>query len=346
MLKDFLWSICKNDAVSGREYVNFPVYDEYFGKYTDEKLDDNLGGRIYKKQGDNGKKIMLAAHGDEIGLMVNGIFEGGYLSFVAIGGVPAPCLVAQEVLVYGEHETIFGVIGLKPPHVMTQADRDKKLSISDLYIDTGYKKEDLEKIIKIGDTAVVKTEPVELLGKQVSAKAFDDKIGIAVMYEVAKKLERIPHKSEVNFAITAQEEVGIRGAGAVTYLVRPDIAIILDVCHGNSYNKKDELDLGKGLAVAIGGRLHPALTKKFIEICKENRYPYQIEASPASTSTDAENISIAGDGVPCILCSIPTRYMHTATEVIDLKDAEDLADCIAKFINELDYLSWEELLCF
>lgn len=346
MLKEFLFEICSNQFVSGFEHNNGDILTKYFRPYTDSFEKDNLGSYIFKSNGSSDTKIMLAAHIDEIGLMVTKILEGGFLSFTSVGGINPAALVAQDVTVFGK-ENIFGVIGIKPPHVTNEEERNKPLKINDLYIDTGYTKEKLEQLVRIGDVATIKREPVSLQGSVISAKALDDRACVAVMLETAKELKKISHKSNVYFTATTQEETGMRGAKTSSYKISPDIGIVLDVGFGMTPDMpSDTAYLGKGPVVAYGGRLNAKLTKKFVEVCKKYNYPIQYEAVPARTGTDTDALQITKDGIPCILLSIPLRYMHTSVETIDLRDVENTGKAIARFINELDNSDLEEILCF
>ncbi len=346
MLKEFLFEVCSSHFVSGFEHINGDKLKKYFEPYTDSCEKDKVGSYIFKQEGINDTKIMLAAHIDEIGLMVTKILDNGFLSFTSVGGINPASLVAQEVTVYGK-ENVFGIIGIKPPHVIPAEERGNALKLKDLYIDTGYPKEKLEKLVRVGDAATVKREPVLLQGSTISAKALDDKACVAVMLETAKELKKLSHKSNIYYAATAQEETGCRGAVTASYKVNPDIGIILDVDFGMAPGMPPETcELSKGPIVSFGGRLNAKLTKKFIEVCKEYNYPMQYEALPGGTGTDTDSVQINREGVPCILLSIPLRYMHTSVETIDLKDVEITGKAIARFINELDNSDLEEILCF
>jgi endoglucanase len=346
LIKEFLFDLCSNQIVSGFEPTNGYILTKYFEPYTDSYERDKLGSYIFKSEGTNDKKIMLAAHMDEIGLMVTKVLEGGFLSFTSVGGINPASLVSQDVTIYGK-ENVFGVIGIKPPHVTTEDERNKPLKLKDLYIDTGYSKEKLEKMVRVGDVATIKRTPLQLQGTVVSAKAFDDRACVAVMLETAKELKKLSHKSSIYYAATAQEETGYRGSTTSSYKINPDIGIILDVGFGMTPDMPAETaHLGKGPVVAYGGRLNQKLTKKFVEVCKTYNYPMQYEAVPSRTGTDTEALQVNREGIPCILLSIPLRYMHTSVETIDIADVENTGKAIARFINELDNSDLEEILCF
>ncbi|WP_326909062.1 M42 family metallopeptidase [Sedimentibacter sp. MB31-C6] len=346
MIKEFLLDLCSNQFVSGNEYINGNILIDNFQPYTDSYEKDKIGSYIFKSNGTNNKKIMLSAHIDEIGLMVTGILDDGFLRFTSVGGINPASLVSQEVIVYGNSE-VYGVIGIKPPHITSDEERKKPLQIKDLFIDTGYSKEKLQELVSVGDFAVIKRDPIALQGSRISAKAFDDRACVAVMLEVAKELKKISHKSNIYYTASAQEETGCRGATTASYKINPDIGIVLDVGFGSTPDLPPETaDLGKGPVVAYGGRLNSKLTKKFIEVCKKYNYKIQYEVAPAATGTDTESLQINREGIPCILLSIPLRYMHTSVETIDFKDVENTGKAIARFINEIDNSDLEEILCF
>ena len=346
MIKDFLFDLCSTQFVSGFEHVNGEILKKYFTPYTDSFEKDMVGSYIFKSEGENNTKIMLAAHIDEIGLMITKILDNGFLSFTSVGGINPASLVAQDVIISGKKE-VYGVIGIKPPHITSQEERKKPLKLKDLFIDTGYSKEKLEKMVTIGDVVTIKREPMSLMGNLVSAKALDDRACIAVMLETAKELKKISHKSNIYYTATAQEETGGRGSTTSSYKINPDIGIVLDVGFGMTPDMPPETaDLGKGPVVAYGGRLNQKLTKKFVKTCKKYNYPVQFEAIPSRTGTDTESLQINREGIPCILLSIPLRYMHTSVETIDMNDVKNAGKAIARFINELDNADLEEILCF
>ncbi len=347
MVREFLEKLCSIPTVSGFEHVGKDLMVEYFSKFTDSHEVDGIGSVIFKSNGTNGKKIMLAGHVDEIGLMVTDILDNGFLRFTQVGGINPPTLVAQEVTVYGTEE-IFGVIGVKPPHITTAEDLQTALKLDDLFIDTGFTKEQLAGRVQIGDVAVVRRDPIALAGNMLSARAFDDRAGVAVMLSVAENLKKMSHKSEIYYTATVQEEVGLRGAYTSSYRIAPDIGIVFDVGFAKSpeISLDRPLEIGKGPGIAIGGRFNQKLNKKLMAICDENGYPYQIEVNPGGSGTDTEAIQVNMDGVPCVLLSIPLRYMHTCIETLDTKEVEKIGRIVAVFINELDNCDLEEILCY
>lgn len=346
MIKDFLVEICSNSYVSGFEHINGQILKKYFTPYTDDFDKDITGSYIFKSTGTSDTKIMLSAHIDEIGLMVTGISDEGFLSITSVGGINPASLVAQDITVFGKEE-IFGIIGIKPPHLTSEYEKKKPLQLNDLYIDTGYSKDVLKNLVDIGDVAVVNRNPVPLNDNMISAKALDDRACVAVMLKTAMELKKISHKSNIYYTATAQEETGCRGATTTGYKIDPDIGIVLDVGFGKTPDMPPDIaDLGKGPVIAFGGRLNSRLTSKFIDICKDYNYDIQYEAAPAATGTDTDALQITRLGIPCILLSIPLRYMHTSVETVDINDINIAGKAIARFINELDNSDLEEILCF
>ncbi len=345
--KDFLFELCNNAFVSGHEHVNGQVLEKHFSEFTDSFEKDKLGSYIFVKNGVNDKKIMLAAHIDEIGLMVTNILDDGFLRFRAIGGINPASLIAQDVVVYGK-EKLRGVIGIKPPHVTSPAEMKKAVKIEDLFIDIGMSKEKAEKLVTIGDIVTIYREAMSLENNMVTCKALDNRAGVAVMYEAAKELQKISHKSNVYFTATTQEEVGLRGAASASYKINPDIAIILDVGFGHTpeLSSADTFKMGKGGGICLGANFNPRLTKKLREVAKQYNYDTQLEVAPEHSGTDATAIQFSQTGVPCVLISIPLRYMHTSVEVVSMKDIESIGSLVARFINEIDNSDWEDLTCF
>lgn len=344
--KDFLFKICNNSFVSGNEYVNGQILKEYFSEYTDSFEQDKLGSYIFKSNGNNDRKIMIAAHIDEIGLMITDILEDGFLSFTTVGGINPASLIAQDVIVYGR-KNVRGVIGIKPPHITSIEERKKAVKINQLYIDIGMSNENAKNVVSIGDVATIYREPQELKNNMVTCKALDNKAGVAVMYEVAKELNKITHKSNVYFTATTQEEVGCRGGRTSSYHINPDLAIVVDVTFGSTPGLPSNISkLGNGGVVCIGANFNPRLTKKLREVAKQYNYETQIEIAPSYSGTDAIPIQVNRAGVPCILLSIPLRYMHTSVEVVSMKDIESIGSLIARFINEIDNSDLEEITCF
>lgn len=348
--KEFLRLLCEESGVSGHEYAVSNLIIEAFKDFTNEIERDKLGNVIAVKKGENNLnniKIMLAAHMDEIGLMVTDIDDKGFIKFTTIGGIDPRTLLAQEVIVHGK-EDLFGVIGAKPPHLQDESEREKAVKVEDLTIDVGYSKEQLKGLVEIGNVVTIRRNLLELRENWVSGKALDDRAGVVTMYECAKELRYLKHEADVYFASTVQEEVGVRGATTSTYKINPDIGIAIDVGFGATPEipKEYTLDMGKGPGITIGGNIHPRLREKLVEIAKEYNVPYQFEIDPGPTGTDARAMQITRCGIPTLLISLPLRYMHTSIETININDIKLSAKLLARFISYITHDNLEGLLCY
>lgn len=343
--KELLKRLCEGYGPSGREHW---LYDEIFNAFSEfgQVTVDNLNNIIIHKKGNGSGKIMLMAHLDEIFMIVTDIKENGFVEFKT-NGIDVKTLVSQEVIIHGK-ENIHGIIGIKPPHLMKEEERTKAVNIEALMIDTGFEKEELEKLIKVGDYVTVKRSFRELLNENVTCKALDDRAGVVSLYACAKELSKINHALDVYFVCSAQEEVGHRGAKTATNTINPDIGIAVDVTFdsGNLGARDRENNLGGGPVICVGPNIHPKLRQRLMEVAKEYNIPYQVEVEPGNTGTDAWDIQIAGEGIATQLISIPLKYMHTSVEIVNMKDIKNTGRIMAKLIEKLNDEDLEGLLCF
>ncbi|SKA85106.1 endoglucanase [Caloramator quimbayensis] len=333
--KEFLVKLSNSVAISGYENNLHPILKEYFKNYVDEIKYGTLGDFIGIKKGKGGLKIMIAAHMDEVGLMVTNINERGFVEFRSIIGVDSKILPAQEVIIHGKKE-VYGVVGAKPPHVLTNEELKKAIDTDDMLIDTGLKREVLMDLVSPGDLISIKRDASNLLGDFITGKALDDRAGICAMFECAKILKNTEHYADVYFVGTVMEEAGLRGARTVANIINPDIGIAIDVTSADKYAKDDiQVECGKNIKIAVGPNIHPELVEKLIKTADKNDIPFKIVAEPGRTGTDAWAIQVSGEGVATLLISIPIKYMHTSTEVINYSDVEKAGKLIASFIASL-----------
>ncbi|MCM0648229.1 M42 family metallopeptidase [Clostridium swellfunianum] len=342
---EFLKKLCTSHAPSGREHWLYPVVKDAFEPFGELSLGKLNNIYAYKK-GKGKESIMLMAHADEVFLMVTELCENGFLKFKS-NGIDAKTLVSQEVYIHGK-EKVLGIIGIKPPHLMSEEDRKKAIAADDLLIDTGLSKEKLQALVNIGDYVTLKRNFYELLNNNVICKSVDDRAGIAAMYACAKELNNITHDLDVYFVASCQEEVGHRGARVGSFEVNPTMAIAIDVTFDSGPMGATEREnyLGEGPVISIGPNIHPKFRKKLTDIAKEYNIPYQVEVEPGDTGTDAWDIQVVGDGIPTLLISIPIKYMHTSVEMVNIEDIKNTGRIMAKFIEKLRSEEVEELLCF
>lgn len=350
-LKDILKELTESVGISGYEFGAAEVSARHLKPYCDEVSIDKMGSVIGIKRGeqdgDRRYKILLAAHLDEIGLMVTKVEEGGFIRITRVGGIDASTLPGQEVSILGK-EILRGVIGAKPPHLQEPGESGKPVNISDLYVDTGLSKEELEKIIEVGTLIRIESDFTELANGYISAQAMDDRSGVAAVIETMHRLTSRKHAWDVYAIATAQEEVSGLGARSTAFSIEPDIGIAIDVTFGNSpgVSERQSYNLGKGPAIGLGPNFHPKITQKLTDVAKEQEIPYQIEISPRPGGTDAYSLQVSRAGIPAGLLSIPLRNMHSTVEVLKLEDVKRLAELLCVFISQLDSKFQEDLKCF
>lgn len=348
--KEFLKQMVEETGVSGFECRVAGLISCVFGEVCDDVQRDVLGNVIAVRRGEgDGKRpsIMLAGHMDEIGLMVTKIDERGFLKFTQVGGIDPRTLVSQEVVVHGR-EDVLGIIGLKPPHLMSPADRNKAIPMHDLQIDVGMPVEKVKELIRVGDVVTVKRSFMELGKDVVACKAMDDRVAVAVIYECLQELKKLRHVADVYAVATVQEEVGLRGATVSTYGINPDIGIALDVCHAAmpGVPEQDTAPMGKGPSLAFGANIHPKIYERLVEVAKEYNIPFTPDPTPAGTGTDLWAMQISRAGIPTGLISIPSRYMHTSVETVSMADVKMSGRLLAYFISSIDAAFVEGLLCY
>jgi putative aminopeptidase FrvX len=345
--KEFLRLLSRESGISGNEASVAALIRAEFELLSDEVNIDTFGNVLALKKGSKkSSRIMLAAHMDEIGLIVHKIDERGFLRFISIGGIDPKILLSQEVIVHGRRQ-IPGIIGSIPPHLLTEGDTDKAVKMEDMAVDVGLPVEMVHKVIQVGDIISLQRDSCELLGNIVAGKSFDDRAGVVVLKICLEELSRLHHSHDVIAVATTQEEVGIRGALTGAYSLNPDMAIVIDVVHGCTPDTKGQvnIELGKGPSVALGPNIHPVIYQHLSETALLQRLPMQTEPLPGPSGTDAWAIQVTQAGIPTGLVSIPLRYMHTTVETLDLQDVLNCGKLLAYAIASLpDDL--EGLLCY
>jgi putative aminopeptidase FrvX len=297
--------------------------------FGDELFVDALGNLIVTKRNPTGKKLLLAAHMDEIGLMITFIEENGFLRFSAIGGIDKEILLGTRVIFGNGTAGIIGREKLKEKEVA---------GINRFYIDIGAKsKDEAQEKVKIGETA--NFYPLcHRIGSRVIAKSLDNRAGCALLLQV---LKRIPAAlpNEVYFVFTSQEEVGLRGAGTASYQLNPDYALAVDVTRtGDTPDPefKMDLSLGNGPAIKIKDSsviCHPAVVQRMIRTAEKINIPFQLEVLERG-GTDAGSIHLSREGVPSGALSIPCRYIHTPGEMVDLADIAGGISLLIELLKE------------
>jgi putative aminopeptidase FrvX len=316
-------------------------------------ITDNLGSIAGHKVGQaDGPKVMLAGHLDEIGFMVTRITDDGYLKFQTLGGWWEQVMLAQRVEVYTRNGPVIGVIGSKPPHILSPEERKRVYERREMYIDIGASsREEAESFgIRPGDPVVPHSEFALMKNpKLMMAKAWDNRFGCALAIEVLRQLQDQAHPNQVYAVGNVQEEVGLRGAVTTTNLIQPDIGFALDTGIAGDTPGVGPDDaaskLGKGPVVLLydGSMIpHVGLRDLVIDTAESNDIPFQFDKI-AGGGTDAGKIHLFGAGVPSLVIGVPVRYIHTHTAIMHRDDFENAAKLLVAVIKRLDHDTVQQL---
>ena len=334
-LKDFIVEMAGLMSVTGSEGYDACKLDGLMQGF-DEQYTDALGNRVYVRRCglENAPVILIDTHFDEIGMLVTDIKEGGFLSVTGVGGLDARTLASARVCIYGD-EVIHGVMGSTPPHL---ASGEKKLLGADkLLIDTGYTKEELEKIVRIGTPVGFAPEYRTLAGGRIAGKGFDNKACAAIAAKALMDLPREALAGDVYLLFSVREETGKYGGVAPAALaINPDYAMVIDVNLGfmSGAEKRECVEMGKGPSLARSAIVDRKLTAALETICDKQGIPWQISVEPKRTGTNSEELCLVGAGVPVADVGLPLTSMHTYNEALDLRDAEALYRLVTVFASD------------
>jgi len=338
-LKDLLKKLSEAPGVSGNESIIKRIIIDEVKDFVDEIKEDSMGNLITIKKGNKNFNIMVAAHMDEIGFMVKHIDDKGFISFETIGGFDPKSLGSQRVRIHSSNGDILGVIGLKPPHITSQDEKDKALKLEDLKIDVGLNyKEEVEGLgIKPGDSITREISFAEL-GKEniVSCKSFDNRAGCAILIEIIKKIKN--PEFTLYGVFTTQEEVGLRGAKTAAYGLDINFALIIDSTTAGPIPKteidKVTISLGKGPSIDLMDRgfiLNEKVKNLLIKSANDAKVPSQTHIS--SGSTDGAAVHITKEGIPTGVISIPSKYIHSTVEIVDINDLDNTLKLVMKSLE-------------
>ena len=337
-LKDLTLAICSLMSISGHEGTNTEALFELVGEHFDECKTDAVGNHLFIKRAAkaNAPTVLIDTHYDEIGMYVTDIREGGFLGVCSVGGLDPAIMQAAEVTVYGK-ETISAVIASTPPHLKSAEDEKKLKAIDELIVDTGYSKEEISEIVRVG-TPVGFAPIYRELGKDTgrfAGKSFDDKACAAAAIYAICNTPREKLAANVCLLLSCHEEtVRIGGVAPAAFAEKPDYAMVVDVNFARVPNtqKTDTIVMGEGISVTMSAVTDRKLTNLTLELCAEKEISHTRCASPSSTGTNSTSLNIVGEGIPVVDVGLPLKNMHTYTEVVDMKDCETLARLIEEFI--------------
>lgn len=276
--------------------------------------------------------LLLDAHIDQIGFAVTYITDDGFIKVGNIGGIDRRLLPAQPVIVHGSRD-IKGVICSVPPHLTSGG--SEVLEMDDVAIDTGLTKEELEKLVSLGDSVTFDVTCRDLIGSRITGGALDDRCGVASILYALELLKGRDLAYNVTVLFSTQEEVGERGAKIGAFEINPDIALAVDVSFAYAIGEEESKCgyLGKGPMIGISPSLSREISDELINTAKSADIPYQIEVMSGLTGTNADRFSVNRCGAKACTVSIPLRNMHTPVEVIDLTDVEQTAKLLAAYIR-------------
>lgn len=341
-----LKTLCATPGMSGHEH---PVRDVIAGVWrdlADEVHVDALGSLTAIRRGKGRKprpRVMIAAHMDNIGLMVADV-NGEFVRVSAIGGIDARVMPGQPVTVHGRRD-LPGQVVAPSDFLLPASVRGSVVPVDELLIDLGLSAADVARQVRIGDVVSFAQGQTSLNGGLLASPALDNRASVAAVTMCLESLSGRAHEWDVLAVATTQEEVGLKGALTAAFAHAPQLAIAIDVTFGSGPAARDfadrTYDLGKGPTIAFGPNLHPVVHKHLVDCAERGGFPYQTEPVAAHSGTDARAIQIAREGVPCALIGVPLRNMHTPVEVVHPQDVSTAGRLMADYIAGLgpDYLS-------
>jgi endoglucanase len=346
----FLANLINSISPSGYEGPAAEVWKKEAEGFADKVWTDTHGNSHAVVNQGGSPRVMLAGHYDEIGFQISYIDDKGFLWIQPLGGWDPQIAQGQRVQIMTKNGVVRGVIGKVAIHLQTPEQRKKVSEIKDLWVDVGAKdKEDAERMVEIGDPLVVASGFEELANGTAAGRAFDDRAGAFVILEAARQLAKLQPQAEIHAVATVQEEIGLRGATTAAFGINPDIGIAVDVTFatdhpnmGEAMKRENLIELGKGPVITRGPNINTKLFEQLVQTAKEKKIPYQINAEPRGTGTDANALQLNRAGVATALVSIPLRYMHSPCELIHLDDLENsvrlLAETIAQIAPETSFV--------
>ena len=338
--KAFLFRLLETPSPTGFEQKIQRVVRDYIKPWANTIETDLHGNLVAGINIKARRKIMLAGHCDQIGLMIKHIDKDGFIYTSALGGIDAGVLPGARVFVHTDKGSIPGVIGRKPIHLQSAEDRRKMpLDMDNIWIDIGAKnKKEAERKVSLGDCVTFELNPRELMNDLICSPGLDDKVGLFVAMEAL----RLCAGSKISVALyavsTVQEEVGLRGARTSAFGIDPEIGIAIDVTHasdnpGQEGAKAVPCKLGAGPAISRGPNINPVVEKLLSAAAKRLKIPSQTAPSSGLLGNDANAIQVSRAGVAAGSIGIPNRYMHTQAEVCSLHDIENAAKLLAGFVK-------------
>lgn len=336
----FLTSLLDTPGPSGFETGPARIWRTEAERFADRVIADVGGNSLATVNPDAAPRVMFAGHIDEIGIQVAHVDDDGFLYFEPIGGWDTQVFVGQRVVLLGRDGPVFGVIGKKAIHLMEEDDRKKVSRAQDLWIDIGAASRDEARArVRVGDAGVLASTVQQLPNGRIVSRSLDNRIGAFVVLEALRLLASDRPTGAVTAVATTQEEIAYAtGGGARTTAtsLAAQVAIVVDVTHATDYpgidkKRHGDVRLGGGPVLARGSAVNPMVFEMLVEAAEAEGIPYEVQAAPRNTYTDADSIYTAHHGVATGLVSVPNRYMHSPNEMVALDDLTRAARLLAAF---------------
>lgn len=337
MSSTFLEHLLQATGPTGFEHQAIKVWVEEAQTFADKVETDKHGNAYAILNPGASPKLMLAGHADEIGVIVSYIDEDGFVWLKGLGGWDAQVLVGQRIRFNGPRGEVRGVIGRKAIHLLETEERNKAVRIKNLWADIGAANEkEAKEWLEVGSIGVIDQPYHQLLGRRIISKAIDNRIGAYIVLEALRAARAARVATQVVAVATVQEEIGAYGARTAAYRLEPDTALVVDVTHCSASPKMEKKSvgegaLGKGAVLDVGPFVHPKVLARLRELAKEHRLPYELHAHSGYSGTDADEVALVREGIPTAVVSIPNRYMHSPSEMIDLDDADTIVKLLALY---------------
>ena len=349
-LLPFLKSLISASGLSGHETPVRQLIEAAWRPLVDEMTVSRVGSLHALKRGASPEprpSLLLAAHMDAIGLIVTGV-NGEFLRVTEVGGLDPRVLPGQIVTVHGR-EDLLGLIVQPSAHLLPPENRSGPVALHNLLVDTGLTSRELDPLVRVGDLVSFAQPPFEMAGDVLAGHSLDNRASVAAVTHCLDELRGRMLLWDVWAIATSQEEESFAGAYTSAYQLRPTLAVAIDVTFASSPGSPGHktYDMGKGPTLGYGPNIHPGVYKAVKNLADRLEIPYAVEVMPRHSGTDAYALQVAAEGIPTMIVSIPLRYMHTAVEMISMKDITRAGRLLAEFAASLDLefmdkLTWED----
>ncbi len=349
-LTALLKEILSVSGLSGFEGPVREIIHKTWEPLTDALSTSKIGSLHGFKKGrgdDPRRRVLISAHMDAIGMMVTEI-DDGLMRVTQVGGIDHRILPGQPVTVHGREE-MPGVVVQPPAHLLPKSLGDGPVPMKYLFVDVGLRPSEVSKKVRVGDIVAYAQAPLELTGEALAGHTLDNRVSVAATTLCLEALQNRLHDWDLWAVASVQEEETLGGALTSPFDIRPDLAIIIDVCFAKGLGANDwrNLPFGEGVGLGYGPNIHPALYDAFEKKAKALEIPYHRDLMPKMSGTDAMGVQIVAEGIPCMVLGIPLRYMHTPVETVSLRDIRRAGRLMAEYVADLtpdalEQIHWEE----